>query len=108
LSLLYILTGLVSFAALMLPLPYYVEAQTKPIPEFKPKAPEAQDNGGGQQEPQAEPEPPGPSDYAMKVQLEPTDNEFMEDYYDVSNFAIALSNSSELCPTGNCEFDLDG
>lgn len=92
----------------MLPHPYYVEAQTIQIPEFKPKAPEAQDNGGGQQEPQAEPEPPGPSDYAMKVQLEPTDNEFMEDYYDVSNFAIALSNSSELCPTGNCEFDLDG
>jgi hypothetical protein len=53
LSLLYILTGLVSFAALMLPLPYYVEAQTIPIPEFKPKAPEAQDNGGGQQEPPA-------------------------------------------------------
>ena len=107
-SLLCIVVGLLGISALVLPLSYYAEAQTIPIPEFKPKAPEVQDNGGGQQEPQAELEPPGPSDFAMKVQLEPTNNEFLEDYYDVTNFAIATSNSSELCPTGNCEFDLDG
>jgi hypothetical protein len=53
---------------------------------------------------------PRPTDYAMKVQLEPHENEFLRDdgYYQVSDFAIAISNSSELCPTGNCEFDLDG
>jgi hypothetical protein len=55
-------------------------------------------------------EPTRPTDFAMKVQLEPKDDEYgmFEDYYDVSDFAIAISNSSELCPTGNCEVDLDG
>lgn len=39
---------------------YSAEAQSIPIPEFKPKAPEVQE---------AEPEPPRPTDFAMKVQL---------------------------------------
>jgi hypothetical protein len=86
-----------------------VGAQTIPIPEFKPKTPEVQDDSSGQiEQPEAEPEPPRPTDFAMKVQLEPNEDEFAFNPYRVSNFAIALSNSSELCPTGNCEFDLDG
>jgi hypothetical protein len=98
------------FTALVLPLSYYTEAQTIPIPEFKPKAPEGQDNATGQQESTAESEPPRPSDYAMKVQLEPHENEFLEEdgWYQVSDFALAISNSSELCPTGQCEFELEG
>jgi hypothetical protein len=106
-----IVAGLLAIAAMMISLTHYsAEAQTIPIPEFKPKAPEVQGNGSGQMEPEAEPEPPRPADYAMKVQLEPHENEFLEadGWYQVSNFAIATSNSSELCPTGNCEFDLDG
>ena len=50
-SLTSILTGLVGIAAMMLSIPYFAEAQTIPIPEFNPNAPEVQGNGGGQQEP---------------------------------------------------------
>lgn len=38
---------------------------------------------------QTEPEPPRATDFAMKVQLEPHENEFLADdgYYQVSDFA---------------------
>jgi hypothetical protein len=92
------LTGLVGIAALMLSLPNFAEAQTIPIPELKPKPPESQ-------------EPPS-TDFAMKVQLEAHENKTLANlgYFQVSNFALAVSNSSDLCyvtpPT--CEFDLEG
>ena len=41
---------------------------------------------------------------AAKIQLVPHENEFLDDYYQVSNFAFVLSNSSQLCPSGNCEY----
>jgi hypothetical protein len=97
-----IVMGFLAIAASIFSLTYYsAEAQSIPIPEFEPKAPEVQE---------AEPEPPRPTDFAMKVQLEPHENESAraDGRYQVSNFAIAISNSSKLCPTGNCEFDLDG
>lgn len=107
-----IVIGLLAITALIFSLTdYSAVAQTIPIPEFKPKAPESQDGGNGQtQQEESEPEPPRAQDFAMKVQLEPHENEFLADdgYYQVSDFAIAISNSSKLCPTGNCEFDLDG
>ena len=106
-----IVIGLLGIAIMIvLPTHYSGEAQTIPIPEFEPRTPETQDNRGGQGEPEAEPELPRPTDFAMKVQLEPHEEKFLRDmgYYQVSNFAIAASNSSDLCPTGNCEFDLDG
>lgn len=40
-----------------------------------------------------------------KIQLVPHENEYLDDYYQVSNFAFVLSNSSQLCPSGNCEYD---
>ena len=43
-----------------------------------------------------------------KIQLVPHENEFLDDYYQVSDFALVLSNSSQLCPSGNCEYDLEG
>lgn len=104
--------GLLAITALVFSLTdYSAVSQTIPIPEFKPKAPESQDGENGQtQQPESEPEPPRPTDFAMKVQLEPHENEFARDdgRYQVSDFAIAISNSSELCPLSNCEFDLDG
>jgi hypothetical protein len=105
-----IIIGLLAIAALMLSLTNYAEAQTIPIPEFAPKAPEVQDDGSSQtQQPKAEPEPepPRPTDFAMKVQLEPHENEFLEEdgWYQVSDFALTISNSSELCPTGSCELE---
>jgi hypothetical protein len=110
-----IVVGLLAIAALMLSLKNYAEAQTIPIPEFAPKAPEVQDDGSSQTqlpeaEPEPEPEPPRPTDFAMKVQLEPHENEFLEEdgWYQVSDFALTISNSSELCPTGSCEFELEG
>jgi hypothetical protein len=49
----------------------------------------------------------------MKAQLEPHENKIPADlgYYQVSDFALAISNSSDLCPPPitipNCEFDLE-
>lgn len=45
---------------------------------------------------------------AAQVEFEPNEVLGMEDYYDVSNFAFNTMETSELCPTGNCEFDLEG
>ena len=42
-----------------------------------------------------------------KIQLVPHENEYLDDYYQVSNFAFVLSNSSQLCPSGNCEYELE-
>jgi hypothetical protein len=57
---------------------HYADAQTIPIPEFKPRAPEGQgvENGHTQQQ---ESEP----DFAMKVQLEPDESEFAFNPYQV-------------------------
>jgi len=44
---------------------------------------------------------------AAKIQLIPHENEFLDDYYQVSDFAFVLSNSSQLCPSGNCEYELE-
>jgi hypothetical protein len=93
--------GLLAITASVSSLTHYsAVAQTIPIPEFEPKVPEIQ-------------EPPR-TDFAMKVQLEPDENKTDADRgeYQVSNFALAASNSSDLClppitiPT--CEFDLEG
>ena len=43
-----------------------------------------------------------------KIQLEPHENEYLDDYYQVSDFVFMLSNSSQLCPSGNCEYELEG
>jgi hypothetical protein len=45
---------------------------------------------------------------ATKIQLVPHENEYLDDYYQVSDFAFVLSNSSQLCPSGNCEYELEG
>lgn len=44
---------------------------------------------------------------AMKVQLEEDDNKFRDDWYQVSDFAFVTSNTSQLCPVGICEYELD-
>ena len=43
-----------------------------------------------------------------KIQLSPHENEFLDDYYQVSDFAFVLSNSSQLYPSGNCDYELEG
>ena len=43
-----------------------------------------------------------------KIQLEPHENKYLDDYYQVSDFVFVLSNSSQLCPSGNCEYELEG
>ena len=48
------------------------------------------------------------AELAMKIQLVPHENEYLDDYYQVSDFAFVLSNSSQLCPTGNCKYELEG
>jgi hypothetical protein len=49
-----------------------------------------------------------PPELIAKIQLVPHENEFLDDYYQVSDFVFVLSNSSQLCPSGNCEYELEG
>jgi hypothetical protein len=48
------------------------------------------------------------AELATKIQLVPHGNEYLDDYYQVSDFAFVLSNSSQLCPSGNCKYELEG
>jgi hypothetical protein len=48
------------------------------------------------------------AELAMQIQLEPHENEYLDDYYQISDFAFVLSNSSQLCPSGNCKYELEG
>jgi hypothetical protein len=48
------------------------------------------------------------AELTAKIQLVPHENEYLDDYYQVSNFGFVLSNSSQLCPSGNCEYELEG
>jgi hypothetical protein len=71
------------------------------LPELKPKI-----TGESEAPAISEPEtPPVTGDFVIKVRLEPHENEFarQEGRYQVSDFAIAISNSSKLCPVSNCE-----
>jgi hypothetical protein len=82
--------------------------QSLSLPELQPKT-----TLGGDSEAPAISEqetPPVTGDFVMKVQLEPHENEFAraDGRYQVSDFAIAISNSSKLCPVSNCVFDLAG
>lgn len=43
-----------------------------------------------------------------KIQLVPHENKNLDDYYQVANFGFVLSNSSQLCPSGNCKYELEG
>jgi hypothetical protein len=75
-----------------------------PIPELKPKAPTS-DSETEETEPQL-PTEPITDRFAAQIEFEPTED--LEDFYDVSNFAMTVLESSELYPTGNCEFELEG
>ncbi|HET7643746.1 MAG TPA: hypothetical protein VFK40_09580 [Nitrososphaeraceae archaeon] len=48
------------------------------------------------------------TELAMQIQLEPHENEYLDDYYQISDFTFMLSNSSQLCPSGNCTYELEG
>jgi hypothetical protein len=48
------------------------------------------------------------AELTTKIQLEPHENEYLDDYYQVSDFVFVLSNSSQLCPSGNCKYELEG
>lgn len=42
------------------------------------------------------------------IQLVPHENKYLDDYYQVAKFGFVLSNSSQLCPSGNCKYELEG
>ncbi len=48
------------------------------------------------------------AELSTKIQLVPHENEYLDDYYQVFDFAFVLSNSSQLCPSGNCAYELEG
>lgn len=73
------------------------DAQTIPLPEFKPKP--------------LENIPASNDQLAMMIQLRPhTENQAMREngYYQVLGWQLAISNPSEVCPSQNCVFDLQG
>lgn len=84
-------------------------SQSLEIPEFKPKpqenipVPDSQSNTIS-----ATTEKAPLEEIAMKVQLEEHDDEFMDDWFQVSDFEFVASNTSKLCPAGNCEYELYG
>jgi hypothetical protein len=47
------------------------------------------------------------AELATKIQLVPHENEYLDDYYQVSDFVFVLSNSSQLCPSGKCKYELE-
>jgi hypothetical protein len=78
------------------------------IPEFQSRSDAAEgDNSspGMLREPDRE---PVTDRIAAQIGFEPNDEILLDDYYAVSNFAFNTLETSELCPTGSCEFDLDG
>jgi hypothetical protein len=44
---------------------------------------------------------------AMKVQLEPHENKYLKDWYHVSNFAFITTNTSKLCHSDTCKYELE-
>jgi hypothetical protein len=84
-------------------------SQSLEIPEFKTKPqeniliPNSQSNTIN-----ATTEKAPSEEIAMKVQLEEHDDEFMDDWFQVSDFEFVASNTSKLCPAGNCEYKLYG
>jgi hypothetical protein len=76
------------------------------IPEFKPKSPATLETPDFNSDAAATQKAPS-EEIAMKAQLEEHENEFLDDYYQVDNFAFVASNNSKLCPSGNCEYELD-
>ena len=43
----------------------------------------------------------------MKVQLVPHENNYLKDWYQVSNFSFVTSNTSKLCSSDLCEYKLE-
>ena len=84
-------------------------SQSLEIPEFKTKPqeniliPNSQSNIIN-----ATTEKAPSEEIAMKVQLEEHDDEFMDDWFQVSDFEFVASNTSKLCPAGNCKYELYG
>ena len=44
---------------------------------------------------------------AMKVLLEPHENKYLKDWYQSSDFEFIAGNTSELCSSGTCEYELE-
>jgi hypothetical protein len=72
------------------------------IPDFKSKF-AAQDSESTNVQNSESP----PEEIAMKILLDEHENQFLDDYYQVDDFAFVTSNTSKLCPTPNCEYEID-
>ena len=77
------------------------------IPEFKPKFPSAIEDPDSQSSNIQNTIKKPSEEIAMKVQLEEHENDYLNDYYQVADFAFVASNTSKLCPAGNCEYELE-
>jgi hypothetical protein len=103
-----IIIGLLSITSLIFSL-CYAAAQSVAIPELIPQVHEDQAQKSGKMQ-QEEEEPGLSGEFAMEIQLEPHEVDFLEEggMYQVSDFFLVVSNSSELCSNSNCEFELEG
>ena len=48
-----------------------------------------------------------PEEIAMKVLLEPHENKYLKDWYQSSNFEFIAGNTSKLCSSDTCEYELE-
>ncbi|MGI8831430.1 MAG: hypothetical protein ACR2IS_02190 [Nitrososphaeraceae archaeon] len=73
-----------------------IDAQTVPLPKFVPKPPKSTE--------------PVSDEFAMMVQLQPHEYPSLREdgWYQVLDWQLAISNPSELCPSQNCVFQLEG
>jgi hypothetical protein len=51
----------------------------------------------------------GANTLSMQVQLQPHENEFLAEdgWYEVDSFQMTANNAQELCPTNNCQYDIE-
>jgi hypothetical protein len=72
--------------------PAPLQQQTVPLQDFVPPRENIESN----------------DQFSMMLQLQPHENQYLPDYYQVLYFQFAISNPNELCPTQNCVFQLEG
>jgi hypothetical protein len=88
-----------------------VSSQTRDVSEFelnKSKALDFQSSNTNSTVKKIKTLGEGEGEITMKVQLVPHENNYLKDWYQVSNFSFVTSNTSKICPSSDlCEYKLE-
>jgi hypothetical protein len=88
-----------------------VSSQTRDVSEFelnKSKALDFQSSNTNSTVKKEKTSREGEEEITMKVQLVPHENNYLKDWYQVSNFSFVTSNTSKICPSSDlCEYKLE-